>query len=30
LGREAEIIRCKTKPMTQKFIVGDQSRIELT
>jgi len=30
LGREAEIIRCKNKPLTQKFIVGDQSRIELT
>lgn len=30
LGREAEIVRCKTKPVTQKFIVGDQSRIELT
>jgi glucose-1-phosphate thymidylyltransferase len=30
LGCEAEIVRCKTKPVTQKFIVGDQSRIELT
>ena len=30
LGREAEIVRCQAKPLTQKFIVGDQSRIELT
>jgi glucose-1-phosphate thymidylyltransferase len=30
LGREVEILRCVTKPRTQKFIVGDQSRIELT
>jgi glucose-1-phosphate thymidylyltransferase len=30
LGREVELLRCVTKPMTQKFIVGDQSRIELT
>lgn len=30
LGREVEIVRCVTKPRTQKFIVGDQSRIELT
>ncbi|MFQ5455484.1 MAG: glucose-1-phosphate thymidylyltransferase [Nitrospirota bacterium] len=30
LGREVEIINCTTKPKTQKFIVGDQSRIELT
>jgi glucose-1-phosphate thymidylyltransferase len=29
LGREVEIIRCAAKPLTQKFIVGDQSRIEL-
>ncbi|MBI5198158.1 MAG: glucose-1-phosphate thymidylyltransferase [Nitrospirae bacterium] len=30
LGREAEIIRCQTKPRTQKFIIGDQSIVELT
>lgn len=30
LGREVEIVKCSTKPLTQKFIVGDQSRIELT
>jgi glucose-1-phosphate thymidylyltransferase len=30
LGREVELLRCVTKPMTHKFIVGDQSRIELT
>jgi glucose-1-phosphate thymidylyltransferase len=30
LGREVEIIKCATKPLTHKFIVGDQSRIELT
>lgn len=30
LGREVEILRCVSKPRTQKFIVGDQSRIELT
>ncbi|MBI5194530.1 MAG: glucose-1-phosphate thymidylyltransferase [Nitrospirae bacterium] len=29
LGREAEIIKCKTKPKTQKFIIGDQSIVEL-
>lgn len=29
LGREVEIVRCTGKPLTQKFIVGDQSRIEL-
>ncbi len=29
LGREVEIIKCSSKPLTQKFIVGDQSRIEL-
>jgi len=29
LGREVEIVKCSTKPLTQKFIVGDQSRIEL-
>ncbi len=29
LGREVEIIKCTAKPLTQKFIVGDQSRIEL-
>ncbi|MCI0529975.1 MAG: glucose-1-phosphate thymidylyltransferase, partial [Nitrospira sp.] len=29
LGREVEIIKCTGKPLTQKFIVGDQSRIEL-
>lgn len=29
LGREAEIIKCKTKPRTQKFIIGDQSIVEL-
>jgi glucose-1-phosphate thymidylyltransferase len=29
LGREVEIIKCAAKPLTQKFIVGDQSRIEL-
>jgi glucose-1-phosphate thymidylyltransferase len=30
LGREAEILRCQSKPRTQKFIIGDQSIIELT
>ena len=30
LGREAEILRCQTKPRTQKFIIGDQSIVELT
>jgi glucose-1-phosphate thymidylyltransferase len=30
LGREAEIIKCTTKPRTQKFIIGDQSIVELT
>lgn len=30
LGREVEIVKCSSKPLTQKFIVGDQSRIELT
>ncbi len=30
LGREVQIVRCDTTPRTQKFIVGDQSRIELT
>jgi len=30
LGREVEILKGNTKPRTQKFIVGDQSRIELT
>lgn len=30
LGREVEIVKCAAKPLTQKFIVGDQSRIELT
>jgi len=29
LGREVEIIKCQTKPRTQKFIIGDQSRVEL-
>jgi glucose-1-phosphate thymidylyltransferase len=29
LGREVEIIKCAAKPLTQKFVVGDQSRIEL-
>ncbi|MCC7201195.1 MAG: glucose-1-phosphate thymidylyltransferase [Nitrospirae bacterium] len=29
LGREAEIIKCRTKPKTQKFIIGDQSIVEL-
>lgn len=29
LGREAEIIKCTTKPRTQKFIIGDQSIVEL-
>lgn len=29
LGREAEIIKCHSRPRTQKFIIGDQSRIEL-
>ena len=29
LGREAEIIKCNTKPRTQKFIIGDQSIVEL-
>lgn len=29
LGREVEIIKCASKPLTQKFIVGDQSKIEL-
>ena len=29
LGREAEIIKCRTKPRTQKFIIGDQSIVEL-
>src|SRR3972149_2810764 len=28
-GREAEIIKCRTKPRTQKFIIGDQSIVEL-
>ena len=30
LGKEVEIIKCASKPRTQKFIVGDQSVIELT
>ncbi len=30
LGKEVEIIKCTSKPKTQKFIVGDQSVIELT
>jgi glucose-1-phosphate thymidylyltransferase len=30
LGREVEIVKGDTKPKTLKFIVGDQSRIELT
>lgn len=30
LGREVEIVKCSSKPLTQKFVVGDQSRIELT
>ena len=29
LGREAEIIKCNTKPRTQKFIIGDHSIVEL-
>ena len=29
LGREATIVGCSSRPRTQKFIVGDQSRIEL-
>ncbi len=29
LGREAEIVRCEGRPLTQRFIVGDQSRIEI-
>jgi len=29
LGREAEIIKCQSKPRTQKFIIGDQSIVEL-
>jgi glucose-1-phosphate thymidylyltransferase len=30
LGREVELFRGKTKPRTQKFVIGDQSRIELS
>jgi glucose-1-phosphate thymidylyltransferase len=30
LGREVEILKCSAKPLTQKFVIGDQSRIELT
>ena len=30
LGREVEILKCAKKPLTQKFIIGDQSIIELT
>jgi glucose-1-phosphate thymidylyltransferase len=30
LGKEVEIVKCTSKPKTQKFIVGDQSVIELT
>ncbi|MFQ5585243.1 MAG: glucose-1-phosphate thymidylyltransferase [Thermodesulfobacteriota bacterium] len=30
LGREVEIVKGDSKPRTLKFIVGDQSRIELT
>ncbi|MEE9591425.1 MAG: glucose-1-phosphate thymidylyltransferase [Thermodesulfobacteriota bacterium] len=30
LGREVEILKGISRPRTQKFIVGDQSRIELT
>lgn len=29
LGREAEIVKCHSKPRTQKFIIGDQSVVEL-
>jgi len=29
LGREAEIIKCYSMPRTQKFIIGDQSIVEL-
>ena len=29
LGREAEIVKCQSKPRTQKFIIGDQSVVEL-
>lgn len=29
LGREAEIVKCHSKPKTQKFIIGDQSIVEL-
>lgn len=29
LGREAEIVKCHSKPRTQKFIIGDQSIVEL-
>jgi len=29
LGREAEIVKCNSKPRTQKFIIGDQSIVEL-
>lgn len=30
LGREVELFRGKAKPRTQKFIIGDQSQIELS
>ena len=29
LGREAEIVKCHSRPRTQKFIIGDQSIVEL-
>ena len=29
LGRDVQIVRCTTKPRTHKFMIGDQSRVEL-
>jgi glucose-1-phosphate thymidylyltransferase len=29
LGKEVEIVKCHSKPRTQKFIIGDQSIVEL-
>ena len=29
LGRDVQIVRCAAKPRTHKFMIGDQSRVEL-
>ena len=29
LGRDVQIVRCSGKPRTHKFMIGDQSRVEL-